>query len=75
NKGRPDRAATLLGSVEALREVAISIPPFERIWHDQATTAAREQLGATTFERHFQEGRHMGPEEAAVLASAILPGK
>jgi non-specific serine/threonine protein kinase len=75
NQGHPDRAATVLGSVEALREVGRAIPPFERIWHDQATTAAREQLGATTFERHFQEGRQMGPEEAAVLASAILPGE
>jgi predicted ATPase/class 3 adenylate cyclase len=75
NKGRPDRAATLLGSVEELRKVAIAIPPFERIWHDQATTAAREQLGATTFERHFQEGRQTGPEDAAVLASAALLGE
>jgi hypothetical protein len=75
NQGHPDRATTLLGSVEALREVATAIPPFERIWHDQATTAAREQLGATTFERHFQDGRHMGPQEAAELASATLLGE
>ncbi len=72
NQGHPDRAATLLGSVEAIREIAISIPAFERIWHSQATTAAREQLGASTFERHFQEGRQTGPEEAAQLASATL---
>jgi tetratricopeptide (TPR) repeat protein len=75
NEGRPDRAATLLGSVEALRKVATAIPPFERIWHDQATTAARDQLGAPTFERHFQEGRQTEPQEAAELASATLLGE
>jgi non-specific serine/threonine protein kinase len=75
NEGHPDRAATLLGSVEALGEVAIYIRPFERIWHDQAKTAAREQLGATTFERHFQEGSQTEPKDAAELASATLLGE
>jgi predicted ATPase/class 3 adenylate cyclase len=74
NEGRPDRAAALLGVVEALRD-GTAIPPFERIWHDQVTTAAREQLGASTFERHFQKGRQTGPEDAAVLASAALLGE
>lgn len=77
DEGHPDRAATILGSVEALRErlVGASIPPFERIWHDQTTFTARQQLGVSTFDRHFQEGGQTGrPEEAAELALATLLG-
>lgn len=75
-EGHPDQAATLLGSVEALREesVGTSVPPFERIWSDRANIAAREQLSASAFERHFQKGRQTGPEDAAELASATLLG-
>jgi predicted ATPase/class 3 adenylate cyclase len=76
DQGRPERAASLLGLVEMLREkhVGTTTPPFERIWHDQAATEARQQLGAATFERHFQEGRQAGPKDAAEIALATLLG-
>lgn len=73
-EGHPDRAATLLGSAEALREehVGTSVPPFERVWSDRAKITTREQLSASAFERHFQEGRQAGPAQAVELASAAL---
>ncbi len=74
--GSADQAAILLGSVETLRQehVGTAVPPFERIWHDQAITAARQQLGAPAFERLFSEGSQTGPDEATELASAVLLG-
>lgn len=75
-EGHPDRAATLLGLVEALREehVGTLAPPFERIWHDQTTAEARQRLGSPAFERHFQKGSQKGPKDAAELALATLLG-
>ncbi|MFQ5968672.1 MAG: adenylate/guanylate cyclase domain-containing protein [Acidimicrobiia bacterium] len=73
-EGHPERAARLLGSVEALREehIGTGVRPFERAWHDQVTADAYQQLGASTFDRHFQEGRQSLPEDATELAAAAL---
>ena len=56
--GSPDQAATLLGAVETLRRehIGTAVPPFEQIWHNQAITTAREQLGVPEFESLFSEG-------------------
>jgi len=72
--GEVEHAAALLGSVEALRNdyVGTGVPPFERIWHDQAMTVARQRLGAVAFDQHFQDGRTTSLDDAVVLASDAL---
>ncbi len=72
--GLPERAASLLGAAVSIRDdhVGTSVPPFERIWSDQAKTTTKEQLSPSAFERHFQEGRQASPEDALELASAAL---
>jgi predicted ATPase/DNA-binding SARP family transcriptional activator len=74
NHGDAEQAVLLLGSAEALRRdhVGAPAPAAERVWHDSAKNVARERLGATTFERRFNEGRNLEPEHAGDLATAVL---
>jgi hypothetical protein len=72
--GDTEQAVILLGSAEALRRdhVGAPAPAAERVWHGRAKDTARERLGATTFERRFDEGRNLDPDRAGDLATAVL---
>jgi predicted ATPase/class 3 adenylate cyclase len=70
--GGAQRAATLLGAAEALRE-AIDSPlyPQERPAHEGAVSAAHAQLGGPTFAAAHAKGRTMSLEQATILASEL----
>jgi tetratricopeptide (TPR) repeat protein len=59
-RGRPERAARLLGASAARRdERGISLSPFIRADHDHAAKAAREALGEEAFSAAWDEGHAM----------------
>ncbi|MDQ3932552.1 MAG: adenylate/guanylate cyclase domain-containing protein [Actinomycetota bacterium] len=64
------RAASLLGAAEALRDDigGPMVLPFEGMWHDTATAAARKALGDEAFTTAWQHGRELD------LARAIRLG-
>ena len=67
DRNEPEQAARLLGAVDAIREDVVgttAVPPFERMWHERASAAAREQLDAASYERAWGLGRAMSVEEA-----------
>jgi hypothetical protein len=73
DRQRAEEAATLLGTVDAIREDvvgSVAVPPFERIWHDLGTSAAREALGSEGFEDAWGRGRAMDVEEAIATGLA-----
>jgi hypothetical protein len=74
DQGQAERAATLLGSSEALRadHVGVSAPAFIRHWHEAAKQRAAEHLVAAAFEQSFAEGRRTEPERAAEIAYLVL---
>jgi DNA-binding CsgD family transcriptional regulator len=56
--GQPERAAQLLGAVEALREArGISLPPLRRAEYDRTVEGIRAQLDEAVFAEVWQEGR------------------
>jgi tetratricopeptide (TPR) repeat protein len=61
----PERAVTLYGAAESLREALHSpLPPHEREEYDRHRTALREALGEEAFARSWAAGRTLTPEEA-----------
>jgi predicted ATPase/class 3 adenylate cyclase len=63
----PGQAATLLGAVDAIREDIVgtaAVPPFERMWHERATSLARDKLGDEAFAAAWGLGRAMNIDEA-----------
>jgi hypothetical protein len=73
--GEPTRAARLWGASEALRE-AIDVPlsDWERAAYDRFLTLAREQMGATTWAAHVEDGRALTMERAVTLALEAARG-
>ena len=71
----PDRAARLLGAVEALREaIGAPLPPAQRGEIDRVTAAMRDALGEETFAAAWAEGGAMTPDQAVAHALATLAG-
>jgi non-specific serine/threonine protein kinase len=73
DRKKPEQAATLLGTVDAIREDVVgstAVPPFERMWHDRGTNAAREALGAEGFTDAWARGRAMNVEQAIAMGLA-----
>ena len=69
--GPPERAARLLGAVEALYEAFhIRLNYVDQIEHDRYVAAARTQLDGVTFAAAWAEGQAMTLEEA--IAYALL---
>jgi predicted ATPase/transcriptional regulator with XRE-family HTH domain len=69
-RGRPGRAARLLGASAALREeLGTPLSSIIRADHDHASNAAREALGEEAFEAAWAEGHAMPLEEA--IADAL----
>ena len=67
----------MLGTVDGIREELVgnaAVPPFERMWHDRATLAAREALGDEGFTDAWDRGRAMTVDEAiaAGLAASVV---
>jgi predicted ATPase/class 3 adenylate cyclase len=74
DRREPLQAATLLGAVDGIREDIVgnaAVPPFERMWHERATSAAREAVGDEAFATAWGSGRAMSIEQSisAGLAS------
>ena len=70
--GQPERAAWLLGAVEALREVSgIRLSPLRQAEYDCTVGGIRAQLDEAAFAAAWAEGRSMTLEQvlAALIAS------
>lgn len=66
---RPERAATLWGAAEALREaMGAQLEPAERADYERALAAARARLEPSVFGAARQRGREMDLETAARYA-------
>jgi predicted ATPase/DNA-binding CsgD family transcriptional regulator len=67
--GQPERAARLLGAVEALREVSgIRLSPLRRADYDRTVAGIRAHLDQATFVEALAQGRAMPLERAIVQA-------
>jgi predicted ATPase len=67
--GQSERAARLLGAVEAIRErIGVPVPPNARAEHEQFVAAIRAALGDEHFEAALAAGRALPAEQAAALA-------
>ncbi len=65
--GQLERAAQLLGAVEALREAStIRLSPLRRAEHDRAVEGIRAHLDEATFAQAWAQGRAMSPEQVIV---------
>jgi non-specific serine/threonine protein kinase len=63
--GRWQRAATLFGASESVREaVGAALPPFVAVWLDEGVAGARAALGPETFERAWASGQALGADAA-----------
>jgi len=68
-RGRPERAAWLLGASAALRdEMGTPLTPSARADHDHASEAALEALGEPAFETAWTAGNE-APIEASITAA------
>ena len=68
-EGRPERAARLRGTAEALREaIHTPLPPNEREQYDRDLAAVREALGEAAFAAAWAEGRRMSMEQVIEYA-------
>jgi predicted ATPase/DNA-binding CsgD family transcriptional regulator len=66
-EGRPDRAARLLGTAEALLEaIGAPLPPHCRPAHERTLDAIRSRLNRENLAAAWAEGRTMTPEQAVV---------
>jgi predicted ATPase/DNA-binding XRE family transcriptional regulator len=69
-RGRPEKAARLLGASAALREeLGTPLSPMVRADHDHAAKAAREALGEEAFSATWAVGHAMPLEES--IANAL----
>jgi predicted ATPase/DNA-binding CsgD family transcriptional regulator len=68
-EGQPQRAARLLGALEALHERTGTRPqPRERAWVERTRREARAQLDAAIFNAAWETGRQMPLDEAIAFA-------
>jgi hypothetical protein len=71
-EGQPQRAAKLLGAVEALPErVGIYLTSFDRVGFERMCAVARAQLDEATFVVAWAAGRAMTMEQAIAEALAV----
>ncbi|CAL9538446.1 hypothetical protein SUDANB176_04196 [Streptomyces sp. enrichment culture] len=70
--GRPEEAASLLGTASAVRDaVGAPLPPAERADVDRAAGRAREALGGPGFAAAFARGRTLTAGEQIRLLDAV----
>jgi tetratricopeptide (TPR) repeat protein len=68
-KEEPERAATLLGAAEALREAIDSVmTQMEQVEYEKEVTTLRGLLGKELIRKQWEEGRAMTMEQAIQLA-------
>ena len=75
DRQEPELAATLLGTVDAIREDvvgSVAVPSFERIWHDRGTSGVRQALEPEAFEEAWGRGRAMNVDEAIATGLAAV---
>ncbi|MFI2505120.1 BTAD domain-containing putative transcriptional regulator [Streptomyces sp. NPDC018972] len=71
--GRPEEAASLLGTAAAVRDaVGAPLPPAERADVDRAAERAREDLGGPGFTAAFARGRTLTAEDQVRLLDAAV---
>jgi predicted ATPase len=70
-KEEPERAATLLGAAEALREAIDSVmTQMEQVEYEKEISTLRELLGEDLIRKQWEEGRAMTIDQAIQLALA-----
>ena len=68
-EGSAERAATLLGAAEALREeIGSPLPPPERVDYEHVMLLVRETLSAAQIEEVWARGRQLDISQATVYA-------
>lgn len=68
-RGEPERAATLLGAAEALREVIdTDMTNVERVEYEKELSALRAGMAETDFQKAWSRGRELTMDEAIDLA-------
>ena len=71
-KEKPERAATLLGAAEALREVIDSVmTQIEQVEYEKEISTLRAGMDETEFQKNWEKGRTLTIDEAIQLA--LLP--
>ena len=74
DRGKPVRAATLLGAAEAMMESQhMEWPPDERPHYERMLTDLPEAMGVEAFERARSAGQSMTPAEAVEMALTETP--
>ncbi len=64
-ESKPERAAVLWGTAEALREeIGLPLPPNERDQYDRDVAEVRQTLDETTFSAAWTQGRSLTLEQA-----------
>jgi tetratricopeptide (TPR) repeat protein len=68
-ENQPVRAAQLIGAAEALRDaVGAALSDMERAAYDRHFERGREQLGASAWATHVQDGRALSMDSAVAYA-------
>jgi hypothetical protein len=68
-RGAPERAARLLGAVQALRDaIGAPVPPEYRAAYERTAAAARAALGEEAFTAAWAAGRTLSWEQAVAYA-------
>jgi hypothetical protein len=72
-QGRPQRAAYLLGSADAVRQATTPRWPERELVHQAAAHASRAALGEAAFAAAWAEGQALSLEQAVAYALADEP--
>jgi predicted ATPase/DNA-binding CsgD family transcriptional regulator len=76
SSGRAERAARLLGGVQALRDaIPATLQPTFVQDHDACLASTRSALGDREFERFYRDGTHMTTDQLVSLALEELEEK
>lgn len=75
-RGELERAAALLGAVEAMMSAQGAVwPPDERPHYERTVAQLTEAMGSAQFETTRADGRTLGMQEAIGLGVAATPGE
>jgi non-specific serine/threonine protein kinase len=73
-QGRPERAATLFGVADAMREKSHAIvPSIDRIEYERNLAAVRKVISEKAFDEAWEQGRQMSLDQAVAYANEVFP--
>ncbi|WP_210506423.1 DUF4062 domain-containing protein [Naasia sp. SYSU D00057] len=70
--GDPERAGVLAGATRSMRERVGLFNPADYTFHARVVEELRAGEGAAAFERGFERGRRMSPDEAVAVAMELV---